>query len=321
MSSKVRIITVIADHTEDVRCIGAYPGGGILTGSRDTTAKLYFPLDPKTPITDYQEHRTFVGPTNFVSSICYGKTKSGSVEIYVGCHDHNIYVYNSEDSNPIATFLKHSDAVSALAFRICNDQDTLISGGWDSKAVIWKNGKPEIELYGHVNAVWSVAFVARRFVLTGGADKTIRRWSLTDGSLNNIYQGHTDCVRGLAVINGQEFLSCSNDETIVLWNMNGDILKTFSGHQKYIYSICIVREPLMPGQEPPTSRPYRFVTSSEDKTVRIWSREEGCLQKIPLQATSLWSVAALDNGTFAVGTSDGHTYIFTSPFSNGDVEI
>lgn len=308
-NKKFGILDVLTGHKEDVRAVSAYPNGGILTASRDKTARLYLPDDK----TDSQLNhvQSFTGPTHFASSICYGKTKSGEVEIYVGSHDMNIFVYTMMESKPITTLCRHSDAVSALAFRVCNDKDILLSGGWDGTTVIWRDKVPELTLIGHIHAIWSVVFVARSFILTGGADKTIRKWDVSDGRLLNIFEGHKDCVRGLAVINGQQFLSCSNDATIMLWTIDGKVLKTFEGHDNFIYDICIVREPLKPGVEPPKNRPYNFVTVSEDKTVRVWDKEDGCLQKIPLQATTLWSTAALDNGNFVVGTSDGHAYVFS----------
>lgn len=303
------VLQVIESHKQDVRTVGPYPGGAVLTGSRDQTAKLYQPDESNGELYEVQN---FTGPTNYVSSICYGKTKAGSLEIYVGCHDLNIYVYTLMESKPITTLARHSGQISALAFRICNDQDVLVSGDWGGTAIIWRDKIPELTLIGHVHAVWSVAFVARSFILTGGADKTIRKWDLTDGRLLNIFEGHTDCVRGLAVINGQQFLSCSNDTTVIMWTINGDILKTFDGHDNFIYDICIVREPIPPNVEPPKNRPYKFVTVSEDKTVRVWDKDAGCVQKLPIQATTLWSVAGLDNGNFVVGTSDGHAYVFTN---------
>lgn len=303
------VLQVIESHKQDVRTVRPYPGGAVLTGSRDHTAKLYQPDESNGELYEVQN---FSGPTHFVSSICYGKTKTGSLEIYVGCHDLNIYVYTLMESKPITTLARHSGPISALAFRICNDRDVLVSGGWDGTAIIWRDKIPEVTLIGHVHAIWSVAFVARSFILTGGADKTIRRWDLTDGRLLNIFEGHTDCVRGLAVINGQQFLSCSNDTTVIMWTINGDILKTFDGHDNFIYDICILREPIPPNAEPPKNRPYKFVTVSEDKTVRVWDKDAGCVQKLPIQATTLWSVAGLDNGNFVVGTSDGHAYVFTN---------
>lgn len=312
LTKEFGILQVLPCHKEDVRTVSAYPNGGLLTGSRDKTAKLYQPEDQEKIHSELNEVQNFSGPTHFVSSICYGRTKSGEIEIYVGCHDMNIYVYTLLDSKPIDTLVRHSGPVSALAFRCCYDEDVLVSGGWDSTTIIWRNKIAELTLTGHVHAVWSVAFVARDFVLTGGADKTIKRWDLKDGAFITSYEGHRDCVRGLAVINGLQFLSCSNDATVMLWSIEGDLLKTFEGHDNFIYSVCVIREPLKPGVTPPKSRPYWFVSVSEDKTVRVWDKDVGCIQKIPLQATTLWSVAALDNGNFVVGTSDGHAYVFST---------
>ena len=318
MANEYGILQVISCHTEDVRAVNSYPNGGVLTASRDKTAKLYQPEDKTNIHCELSEVQNFLGSTSFASAICCGKTKAGEYEIYVGSHDTNIFVYTLMESKPIATLARHSDPVCSLAFRVCNDQDILVSGSWDSTAVIWQNRKPEITLVGHLHAVWAVAFVARSFILTGGADKTIRKWSITDGTLLNVFSGHTDCVRGLTVINGQQFLSCSNDALVIMWSMEGDILNKFEGHENFIYDVCVVREPLKPGTEPPKNRPYKIVSVSEDKTVRIWDKDSTCLQKIPLQATTLWSVAALDNGNFVVGTSDGHAYVFSTVQPSND---
>lgn len=314
------ILQVIACHDHDVRTVSSYPEGSVLTGSRNKSAKLYQPEDKSSLHSELNQVQEFIGPTHFVSSICCGKTKAGELEIYVGCHDMNIYVYTFMESKPTDILMRHSGAVSALAFRVCQDQDVLVSGGWDGTAVIWRNKMAEITLIGHVHAVWSVAFVARSFILTGGADKTIRKWDITKGQLLNIFEQHTDCVRGLAVISGQYFLSCSNDATVIMWTIDGEIVKTFEGHENFIYDVCVIRKPLKPGVEVPKNRPYLFVTVSEDKTVRIWDKEAGCLQKIPLQATTLWSVAALDNGNFVVGTSDGHAYVFSKANPNSEIK-
>lgn len=48
-------------------------------------------------------------------------------------------------------------------------------------------------------------------IMTGiaSADKSIRLWK--NGKLTHVYQGHTDAVRGLALVPGVGFVSCSND--------------------------------------------------------------------------------------------------------------
>lgn len=48
--------------------------------------------------------------------------------------------------------------------------------------------------------------------------------------------GHTDCVRDLARLSFDDFLSCSNDATVKRWNIDpGECLETFYGHPSYIY--------------------------------------------------------------------------------------
>lgn len=54
-----------------------------------------------------------------------------------------------------------------------------------------------------------VLLVLPIFVITASADKTIRLWK--NGKLSHVYQGHTDAVRGLALVPGVGFVSCSND--------------------------------------------------------------------------------------------------------------
>lgn len=53
-----------------------------------------------------------------------------------------------------------------------------------------------------------------------------------------------------------------------------------------------------------------FVTSDEDRTVRIWQNGEN-VESIQLPAQSVWSVASLSNGDIVTGSSDGIVRIFT----------
>ena len=69
--------------------------------------------------------------------------------------------------------------------------------------------------------------------------------------------GHTDCVRGLAVISATEFLSCSNDAAVKRWNTSGDCLQTLYGHSNYVYSITAF----------PDSQD--FATTSEDRSLKV----------------------------------------------------
>jgi phospholipase A-2-activating protein len=102
------------------------------------------------------------------------------------------------------------------------------------KAIVWKNFKKAYVLEGHTAAVLGVLGVDNDVVLTGNdnhvggnmnhtqlisiylsllsiasADKTIRLWQ--NGKETKVFNGHTDVVRGLALVPGVGFASCSND--------------------------------------------------------------------------------------------------------------
>lgn len=51
--------------------------------------------------------------------------------------------------------------------------------------------------------------------------------------------GHEDCVRGLAVLNNQEFFSCSNDASIRRWMVTGECVQVYYSHTNYIYSLAV----------------------------------------------------------------------------------
>ena len=103
-----------------------------------------------------------------------------------------------------------------------------------------------------------------------------------------ICTGHEDCVRGIAVLGGGEFLSCSNDATIRRWAVTGDCLQVYYGHENFVYSLSILPN----GQD--------FVSSSEDRTVRVW-RDGACVQTIPHPTMSVWAVCVLGNGDIVSG--------------------
>ena len=165
---------------------------------------------------------------------------------------------------------------------------------------------------GHTKAVWAAISIGdvgknANFVLTGGADNVIIAWKdhlklqTYEGekfidSLNYTISsffstiGHTNCVRSLVAVNENEFLSCSNDDSIKRWTINSvRCLQTYQGHTSFVYSISIIS-------------PDRFASVSEDRSLRIWSLAESeAKQTIRLPSTSIWSVCSLTNSDVVAG--------------------
>lgn len=113
-------------------------------------------------------------------------------------------------------------------------------------------------------------------VLAGSADKTIRLW--VQHKTMRTFRGHTDAVRGLALLPSVGFASCANDRyecfsvklkadisdllysEVRIWTSEGDVIYTLSGHTSFVYSLSI-----LPNGD--------VASSGEDRTIRVWRGE------------------------------------------------
>ncbi|VXD12274.1 Protein kinase domain [Planktothrix serta PCC 8927] len=85
---------------------------------------------------------------------------------------------------------------------------------------------------------------------------------------------HTWVIYGVAITpDGQNIVSCSEDETIKIWNLKtGELEKTLTGHSGEVLAIAI------------SSDGQTIVSGSYDKTVRLWNLEAG--EEISVLVTS-----------------------------------
>ncbi|PSN46406.1 Phospholipase A-2-activating protein [Blattella germanica] len=282
-SANYKLSCVLFGHTLDVRSIAVTQDGYIVSGSRDKCAKVWKPNGVNA---GFSEAQTFVGHSNFVSSVC---------------------VLPPHDGHPSGLIVTGSNDNIIRAFALDSPTPLLVLKGHNNTACLWKlDGSlaPLATLSGHEAAVWCVVQLRGGDIVTGSADKSIKIWK-KDGSFKTTLTGHTDCVRGLAATSDSEFLSCSNDATVRYWDAStGTCLTTLYGHGNFIYSISIF----------PGGGVDSFVTSSEDRTVKIWQGGE-CKQTVTLPSQSVWSVACLQNGDIVTGSSDGLVRVFSADSS------
>jgi len=136
---------------------------------------------------------------------------------------------------------------------------------------------------------------------TGCADKAIRIFTPTGKLVRSIQTG--DVVRALCRLpadhpSGAQFASAGNDAVIRLWTLNGRQVSELHGHENFIYSLAALPD-------------GRLVSSSEDRTARIWEGRE-CIQTITHPAISVWTVAVCsENGDIVTGASDRLVRVFT----------
>ena len=196
----------------------------------------------------------------------------------------------------------HAGNITCLAFS--EDGSKIVSGGWDSQVFVWdvEEGSVSAELTGHEGPVWGVMVYDAKLVFTACADKMIRIFDINGKSLKTI-KGHADVVRCFCKLpsghwSGAAFASAGNDEMIRLWTLDGTSMGELEGHTAYIYSLAALSN-------------GDIVSSSEDRTVRIWSNGQ-CIQTITHPAISIWAVAACEEtGDIVSGASDNIIRIFS----------
>ena len=112
--------------------------------------------------------------------------------------------------------------------------------------------------------------------MIASADSTIKLWNKYKPI--RTFSGHTGAVRGLKLIDGIGFASCSNDRykafsglvylpllnlpystlsEIRIWTIGGDLVSVLFGHTSFVYSVAS-----LPNGE--------IASVGEDRTLRVW---------------------------------------------------
>jgi len=132
-----------------------------------------------------------------------------------------------------------------------------------------------------------------RYLITGGADKTVRLWDARDLKLIDTFKGHKDNVLGVKFKSySHEFCSAGADRVLKLWDASERAyLDTFYGHQSNINAIDSIGE--------------NFVTCGFDRQVIYWKTAEGSQLLFKGGDYSLDSIRSVNPRNFVTGSQDG----------------
>lgn len=165
----------------------------------------------------------------------------------------------------IHTWSGHTKGVSAIRF-FPKHGHLLLSAGMDSKVKIWdvfNSGKCMRTYMGHSKAVRDISFSndGTKF-LSAGYDKHIKYWDTETGKVISTFS--TGKIPYVVKLNPDEdkqniLLAGMSDKKIVQWDMkSGEITQEYDQHLGAVNTITFV------------DNNRRFVTSSDDKSLRVW---------------------------------------------------
>ncbi|KAK1296957.1 hypothetical protein QJS10_CPB15g01730 [Acorus calamus] len=212
----------------------------------------------------------------------------------------------------IHTWSGHTKGVSAIRF-FPRHGHLLLSAGMDSKVKIWdvfESRKCMRTYMGHSKAVRDISFSndGTKF-LSASYDKNIKLWDTETGQVISTFS--TGKIPYVVKLNPDEdkqniLLAGMNDKNIVQWDMNsGQITQEYDQHLGPVNTITFV------------DNNRRFVTSSDDKSLRVWEfgipvvikyisePHMHSMPSISLHPNSNWLAAqSLDNQILIYGTKE-----------------
>ncbi|KAK0519882.1 hypothetical protein OC842_007288 [Tilletia horrida] len=165
----------------------------------------------------------------------------------------------------VHTFSGHTKAISALRL-FPKSGHLLLSASTDTKIKLWDvyhEGNCLRTFMGHTRAVKDIAFSndGRRF-LSAGYDKQVKMWDTETGQCIRVFSNGSvpNCVKFHPDEDKQHiFLTGTANKKIVQFDTNtGEIVQEYDQHLGAVNTITFVDEN------------RRFVTTSDDKTMRAW---------------------------------------------------
>ena len=263
-----------------------------------------------------KEIRTIKEHTRNITSMLVMDT-----QLIDGTWDSTISSRNIKDdgNNKIRIFKGiEGSACSLIKF----DTNIIACGSGDAKISFWdltKDQQEPFETYqtDHSHYIKSVIKIGDKKLVTGGDDNKILVWDISDKKQSIEQLGeHDDHVNGLVLLDPSRIASCSRDKTIKIWQIapilsdkekkqqeasanstpgtfTPVLMKTLKGHTDSINAIVRLDE-------------KRIVTSSDDKTVRIWDTVTGNeIRKLIGHEAAVNTLVKVNDNTVASGSRDG----------------
>eukprot|EP01063_Lacrimia_lanifica_P033931 TRINITY_DN6166_c0_g1_i1.p1 TRINITY_DN6166_c0_g1~~TRINITY_DN6166_c0_g1_i1.p1 ORF type:complete len:1811 (+),score=437.13 TRINITY_DN6166_c0_g1_i1:89-5521(+) len=253
-------------HTDEVRGV-ALRNAQVVSGSLDKTLRVWDVATGK------QLRKLRDGHDDYITKV---KLIDDGATLVSASEDGSVITWRAATGTRERVFCADADcAINAVA--ASPDGAWIASGGlagvvylWDAKCERARSTKPHATLKGHKGgfSVYALAFFpdgAR--IASASGDSTVRIWDVESARELKVLRGHDQVVNCLAVAHdGTWVASGGNDASIKIWDpVSGENLQNLLAHAGSVYSLDAAA-----GDDA-----QRLVSSSADRTVRVWNRVDG----------------------------------------------
>lgn len=255
-----KLLRTFEGHTTAVKSVSFSPDGqSLVSASEDGTVRLWN-VNVKGPIPPPDDHYTdrHDGPVNDVSFSPNGET-------FATAGEDNIVKLWDKKGELLETLKGHTAPVKSLSFSP-KDNETLVSVGDDNTVRIWKaNNTSSLQvLTSHSDPANSVSFSPKGQILASVNNDVVELWSLPSGeepSLKHTLKGYVLAFSpdGKTIATASNSKDNPKNNTVKLWNLNGQELKTSKDHKEVVTSLSFSSDGQM------------IAFASEDNPVKLWN--------------------------------------------------
>jgi guanine nucleotide-binding protein subunit beta-2-like 1 protein len=231
----------------------------ILSSSRDKTV-LVWNLT-REEVNFGVPRRSLHGHSHYVQDVVISSDGQFALS---GSWDNTLRLWDLNTGTTTKRFVGHSKDVLSVAFSADNRQ--IVSGSRDKSIRLWNTlgeCKYTIEDQGHTEWVSCVRFspnAANPLIVSGGWDKQVKVWSLSNCKLRTTLSGHTDYINTVTVSpDGSLCASGGKDGVAKLWDLNeGKLISSLPDAGDIIYSLAF--------------SPNRYwLCAATEKGIKIWN--------------------------------------------------
>jgi len=223
MADALTLKGVLKGHNGWVTCIASSSENPdmIISGSRDKTI-IVWNLTRESDQNYGQPRRCLTGHAHFVQDLVVSSDGQFALS---GSWDGTLRLWDLNFGTTTRRFVGHTKDVLSVAFSADNRQ--IVSGSRDKTIKLWNTlgeCKYTIDENGHTEWVSCVRFspnTQNPIIVSGGWDKLVKVWSLTNCKLKANLVGHTGYINTVTVSpDGSLCASGGKDGTARLWDLN-----------------------------------------------------------------------------------------------------